>query len=112
MRKASKTALRPFTRIPLSLPLVICCLTQYGVQLRRRHPGVEYRAFRRFGREAYVPKYPHGVARVRVLKHPTGSVTVCILAGSTDTPSHLSLRQIFTSRAVVRIGRASLFLLN
>src|SRR5215510_12378340 len=39
---------------------------------------------------------------------PQVAVTVCILAGSADMPSHLSRRQTFTSRAVVRIGRASL----
>jgi len=36
----------------------------------------------------------------------------CELSGSADTPLHLSLRQVVTSRAAIRIDRAPLSLRN
>jgi len=59
-----------------------------------------------------VPKRRVDSMRARVPKRLAGSMTACKLTGPTDTPSPLSRRQTVTSRAVVRIEWASLFLRN
>jgi hypothetical protein len=91
--------------------LVISATSGIQVQLPGLTDGVECRAFRRFGCGA-CPETPHGWEGRRVPKHPAGFVTACKLTCSTDTPSPLSQRQSVTSRAVVLIDLASLFLRN
>jgi hypothetical protein len=82
--------------------LVISATSGVQVQFPGLTDGFECRAFRRFGCGA-CPETPHGWEGSRVPKHPAGFMIACKLTGFADTTSPLSLRQIVTPRAAVRI---------